>query len=213
MKPRLSASGAGSEPPRGTARPRAGPAERPRPRSNDLGLELYRQQTLLQVMASRLRETAGGLDGGFPVTPDRLARALDVHERFLLGVHHVDDERVLTALEGRADVPVDTLRRQNREDAERAQEFEETLRRAVRKGSRPTGAEARRLANLLRDEADRIDRHQAREVEGLDDRLEEWLPADRRAELLREIRAFDASRVDAEVALVSWASQIHPSSD
>lgn len=186
---------------------------RGRPRSNDLRLELFRQQTLLQVMAARMRETAAGLDGGFSVGPERLARAADVHARFLLEVHRTDDARILAALAEVPRAPTRSLARQVAEDLQRAEEFQQVLARAIAKGAAPTGGEARRLANLFRDEADRIDRHQAREVEGLDDRLDAWLSPDRRRQLLAEMRAFDSARVDAEVALVSWAAQIHPSSD
>jgi hemerythrin-like domain-containing protein len=74
---------------------------RPAP-SGDLWLELYRQQTLLLVMAARLRESASNLEQKGPIEMARIRRAIDVHHRFLQELRVKDEERLDRALR---DVP------------------------------------------------------------------------------------------------------------
>jgi len=68
------------------------------------------------------------------------------------------------------------------------------------------------LAELFRREAERIEAHDAREDE-LYRQLDQILPDDLRRKLLRSIRRFDEERVVAEISLISWAAQVHPSAD
>ena len=184
-----------------------------RPHSNDLALELFRQQTLLQVLTARLREVAAAVERLGRVDAARLRRTLDVHRRYVVEVHEADDERVARTLLARmvdAAAPLFATVRAGRPaavDFERAAEA--FLDPAI--ASAPGGPV--RLARLLSQEADRIDQHLTWEADHLHAHLESWLPRPSRTRLLAQIRRFDAARVDAEIALVSWASQIHPSAD
>lgn len=197
---------AGARPPRGVG----AAAHHPRS-SNDLGFELYREATLLLILAARLAETADALDRGAPVDPARLRRALDVHHRFLIDVRRADLARLERAL-----ATVSSARAAlARWAEERAHPF--AFERAVAdrwagglSGRGPAGAA---LARLFREEARRLEAEAEWEEENLPAHLDRWLPRTTQGRLLREIRAFDTARVAAEIDLISWASQVHPSSD
>jgi hemerythrin-like domain-containing protein len=194
------------------------PAERPgdpdvAPSMKDLGLELYRQQTLLSVMTARMRETASRLLLGNPVDPERIRRGLDVHRRFLLNVHDADEDRVARALEKERPDAARKLVAECRREHARAETFLGAVQVLLGQDLAP-GSEARtRMSTLFAEEADRIDRHQTWEDEKIHPHLDTWLSRPVRSKLLEEIRRFNAARVDAEIALVSWASQLHPSAD
>jgi len=180
---------------------------------NDLALELYRQQTLLSVMTARMRETAARLEAGNPVDPARVRRALDVHRRFLLDVHDADEERIAQAIVAAQPTTARKVVAECRAEHPRAEAFLRGAMALLPGDLSPCSDGRRRLASLFADEADRIDRHQAWEDEKLHTHLNEWLSPTVRKRLLDEIRRFNAVRVDAEIALVSWASQLNPSAD
>lgn len=202
---------------RGDARRGPVPAERAedepgasRARSSDLALELYRQQTLLQILTARMRETAAALERRGSFDPARLRRALDAHKRYLLEVHEVDEQRLARAIaRGRA-AAVAPLLATLREGPVRALEFERAVEARLEDPS-PSGA--RDLARRFAAEAERIDLHQVWEAERIHAHIDRWLARPTQRRLLAEIRRFNAARVDAEIALISWASQLHPSAD
>lgn len=184
-----------------------------RRRSNDLGLELYRQRTLLQIMAARLRETSGGVERGASIDLARIRRALDVHHRFLIEVHHADAERVARAVAKQEVAAAGGVLAELEKGRTRAAEFENSASTLVAQGVAGHSENAHRLAQLVHSEADRIDQFQGWEAERLHAHLDDWLPKPIQSRLLGQIRKFDAARVDAEIALISWASQLHPSAD
>ena len=193
--------------------PGEGEAEADRRRSNDLVLELYRQQTLLQILTARMRETASVLEhrGTFDVA--RLRRGLDVHRRYLLDVHEADEERLVRSLARRRVVEAEAFLQELNAARASAVAFERTVEDHIAASADRPGETARDLARLVSAEAERIDHHQQWEAERLHGRLDEWLPRATQGRLLAQIRKFDAARVDAEIALISWASQLHPSAD
>ncbi|HYK93243.1 MAG TPA: hypothetical protein VEY07_04275 [Thermoplasmata archaeon] len=207
----MSRAGA-STPAAGVPTPSAGEANS-RPQSNDLGLELYRQRTLLQIMTARLRETAGGVDRGTAVDLARVRRALDVHHRFLLEVHHSDAERVARAIAKSGGSSAGELLRDLEQAKQRAEQFEEAAAALIAKGVPGRSDPAHRLSQLFQAEAERIDQFQLWEADHLHAHLDAWIPRPTQARLLGQLRKFDSARVDAEIALISWASQIHPSAD
>jgi|GEM_PF-3109935 len=162
-------------------------------------------------MSTRLREVAALLERGGPLDRGRVQRALDVHQRYLLEVHHVDEHRVTDAV--RRAAPTARIEAPSLEDRARAEAFQHAARARLGRASRPPLEMSRELAALFRDEADRVDRHVAWEEEALHAHLAEWLARPVQRTLLAAIRRWDSTRVDAEIALVSWASQAHPSSD
>ena len=181
--------------------------EAPRSRPNDLELELYRQRSLLSILAARLRESASSLERARAIDPDRMRRAIDVHRRFLVEVHHANETAIANALSGvRAARPV--VAQCLREHA-RATGFETDALPLLSAG--PSAVP--QLVRLVRGEADRIERQQAWEEEHLHARLGAWLAPAEARRLLAWMRRFDAARIDAEIALISWASQLHPSAD
>ncbi len=184
-----------------------------RPRSNDLGLELYRQQTLLSIMTARMRETAGVLEHRSTFDLARIHRALEVHRRYLLEVHEADEERLARTIAEAKVKAADPLLRALRAARPRALEFEKEAEELLAGGVPRGSDEAHRLARLFSDEADRIDHHQSWETENLHSHIDAWLSKPVQARLLDQIRRFNAARVDAEIALISWASQLHPSAD
>ncbi len=179
----------------------------------ELGLELYRQHTLLSVMAARMRESADALDRGSKLEPTRLQRGLDAHRRFLIEVHHEDERHLASALAGVSDPAVRRALAECAEEHPTEAEFQRNASQLLGEGSLHDRKTARRLSRLFREEAGRIEAHHAREEEAIYRHLEQILPAATLAKLLRAVRAFDNERITAEIALSSWASQLHPSSD
>jgi len=189
----------------------AEPAERPHP--NDLALELFRQRTLLQILAGRMRETAANLERVGSFDPARLRRALDAHRRFLREVHLTDGKQLLAAVPARHSEATWDFRLALGDCEAQAAEFERKAEALVaREGLDGTG-EARRLSKLFEAEADRVERFLNWEGDQLHARIVGWLPRSAQSRLLGRLRRFDAARIDAEIALISWASQLHPSAD
>ncbi len=184
-----------------------------RPRSNDLGLELFRQQTLLQIMTARMRETASALERGAAVDLSRLRRAIDAHRRYLLEVHEADEEALARTLARTKVEAAEPLLRELRAARPRAHDFERQAEELIAQGPAPGSESAHRLSRLFAEEAERIDRQQAWESESLHAHIDAWLAKPVQSRLLAQIRRFNAARVDAEIALISWASQLHPSAD
>lgn len=179
----------------------------------DLALELHREHTLLYVMAARMRETAEWFERGTGFDPARIRRGLEVHRRYLLEVHQPNDERVAKALARSKSAAIRAALAECRAQHPKAQEFQREAEALVREVPAPKSEAARSLARLYREEADRVEKHHAHEEETLYWHLERHLSAAVRHRLLAEVQRVDETRVGAEVALVSWASQLHPAAD
>jgi hypothetical protein len=160
-----------------------------------------------------MRETATALENGATPDESRLRRALDVHHRFLVEVHRTDEERVTRFPPHSTPTVALATRTRCDLDHEGALQFETHLEGALKTGAGSKGDRARALGVLFREEADRIDRHVAWEEDAFTKLIDESMSRTDQARLLRDMRRFDAARVDAEIALVSWASNLHPSSD
>ncbi len=184
-----------------------------RPHPKDLALELFRQRTLLQILSGRMRETSAGLERVGSFDPARLRRALDAHRRFLREVHLSDGKRLAEAIPPRHSEAAWDFRRALGDSEAKAAEFERKAESLVaREGLDGTG-EARRLSKLFAEEADRIEQFQVWEADQLHPSVVAWLPKTASSRLLAQLRRFDAARIDAEIALIAWASQLHPSAD
>jgi hemerythrin-like domain-containing protein len=183
------------------------------PKGSDLALELYREHTLLSVLAARMRETADGIERTRRFDASRMKRGLDVHRRFVLEVHLPNDERVQEYLRRVRDPAVRRTLDECRAQHEKSREFParaEALAREVAPGG---GEAARRLSELYREEADRLEKHHAQESEVLYANLDRRLAPVLRRRLLGQILKVDASRIGGEVALIAWASQLHPAAE
>ncbi len=182
------------------------------PPLNDLSLELMRQHTLVSVMTARMRETAEGLARGSTPDPRRIERALAVYRAFHLEVHHADEALLARSLAKVAAPEVRTLLSECAREHPLAEGFEASVRSALKGELAPRGPAALRIARLFREEADRVEQHHEREDE-VYRTLDRYLSAAVRRRLLGQIRRFDGPRIAAEIALIAWASQIHPSAD
>ena len=182
------------------------------PPLNDLSLELMRQHTLVSVMTARMRETAEGLARGSTPDPRRIERALAVYRAFHLEVHHADEALLARSLARVRAPEVKALLADCAREHPLAEEFERNVRAALRGDLAARGPAALRLAQLFREEADRVEAHHEREDE-VYRTLDRYLSAAVRRRLLAQIRRFDGPRIAAEIALIAWASQIHPSAD
>lgn len=178
-----------------------------------LGFELYRQHTLLVVLAAGLRHTAARVLETHDVAEAEVARALEIHREYLINVHYPDEERVMEALEPSKDAAAFDALVECKAEHPRASAFQQavaSLMDAAHRGS-PTAAEE--VARRLRQEAERIERHLTREEENLTSRLGQWLPSSVQQQLLQQIREFDNRRITAEDTLLVWAAEIAPSVD
>jgi hypothetical protein len=178
----------------------------------DLALELYREHTLLFVLAARLRETADRLERAPLRSPERLRTGLEVHRRFVLQVHLPNDELVGAALTRSRDAHVRGLLVECAAAHAGSVAFPEDVEVAL---AEPGHLAAPRpdLAALYRAEADRLETHHERESEFLYPRLDAVLSSSTRQQLLQEVLRIDLGRIGAEIALLSWAASLHPTSD
>lgn len=179
---------------------------------DDLSLELMRQHTLLSVMTARMRETGEALTRGAVPEPKRIDRALEVYRKFHLEVHHADEARLAKALARSRAAAVRAYLADCAREHPRGEAFEKAVREGMRGDLAPRGPAAARLAELFRAEADRVDQHHEHEDEVYRS-IDRYLTPAVRKRLLGEIRRFDGPRIAAEIGLIAWASQIHPSAD
>jgi hemerythrin-like domain-containing protein len=180
---------------------------------SDLALELYRQHTVLNMMASRMRQTADILGTTQRVDAARIQRALDVHRSYLIEVHHTNEDKVARALEKIPDPDIRQALEICLREHPKADAFQSAAAAATEAGSRSPDSSARRLAELFRQEADRIDEHHQKEEQLLYLKLDRVLSETAQAAVLRSILEFNSQHANAETALTSWASQLTPSSD
>jgi hypothetical protein len=185
---------------------------RPKTSENDLILELTRQHTLLQVMAARMRETAEVLEHSTRPDPRRIERALNLHRRYLIEVHHPNDQLVQSALAKSRRASVRALLARCAVEHLKAEEFQRDVRAIVEKSGPITPVTAKKIAEKFRAEADRVEEDHEAEDE-VYAQLDELIPLTERQKLFEQIRRFDVSRAGAETALIAWASQIHPAAD
>lgn len=179
---------------------------------NDLSLELMRQHTLLSVMTARMRETAEGLLRRSAPDPRRMERALEAYRRFHREVHHADEALLAKSLARSKAPEVRALLAECARAHPQAEAFERSVRAAMSHDAGSGAAAAHRLSELFRAEADRVEQHHERE-DDVYRALDRYLSAATRKRLLASIRRFDGPRIAAEIGLISWASQIHPSAD
>ncbi|MFZ3355476.1 MAG: hypothetical protein WA549_01800 [Thermoplasmata archaeon] len=179
---------------------------------DDLILEMYRQHTLLYVMAARLREAAEVLQRSKRTDPKRIERMLDVHHRYLIETHLVNDRMVQDALAKLGRKELDPFLERCVKEQRKPEEFERQIRQLMMEGKSPAGPDALKMADLVRKEADRIEEDHGREDE-LYRTLDTLLNPAVRKDLLQRIRQVDTQRIGAEIALISWSSQIHASAD
>ncbi|MFZ0891927.1 MAG: hypothetical protein WAN77_05950, partial [Thermoplasmata archaeon] len=179
---------------------------------DDLILEMYRQHTLLYVMAARLRESAEVLQRSKRMDLKRIERLLDVHHRYLIETHLVNDRMVQDALAQLGRVELEAFLERCSKEQRKPEEFERQIRQLMKEGKPPAGPDALKMADLVRKEADRIEEDHGREDE-VYRTLDTVLTPAARKDLLQRIRQVDAPRIGAEIALISWGSQIHASAD
>ncbi|MCI4368268.1 MAG: hypothetical protein L3K09_01715 [Thermoplasmata archaeon] len=179
---------------------------------NDLALELMREHTLLNVMAARMRESADGLERGNPVNRVRLERGLEVHRRYLIEVHHEHERLVDEALAASRDPTARARADDCALEHPKAAAYQGAVRALLAKTRGSAAPDGVALGRLIRQEADRLEEHHGKE-DDVYRRLDRLLAPAERARLLGAIRTFDASHVSAEIALIAWAAQIHPSAD
>jgi hypothetical protein len=179
---------------------------------DDLILELYRQHTLLYVMAARMRESAEVLQRSKRTDPKRIERLLDVHRRYLIEIHQVNDRLVQDALAKLGRKDLQPFLDRSTQERLLSEKFQQQVREWLEKGMPTASPQASKMADSIRKEADRIEEDHGREDE-VYLTLDPLLPPSQRQELLQRIRQVDSQRIGAEIALIAWSSQIHASSD
>jgi hemerythrin-like domain-containing protein len=179
----------------------------------DLGLELYRQHTLLSTMSGRLRETADALSRTRPPDSQRLERALEVHKSFLIEVHHEVEKSVDAALAKVRDPSVVRAIDKCRKEHPNSARFQDEVVAAMAAPFEPDEETPTRLAELFRREAGWIEEHHVQEEQPLYGQLDRLLSSRELERIVHANRELDAKRIAAEIALTAWASQLNPSSD
>ncbi|HEV2519955.1 MAG TPA: hypothetical protein VGX00_04965 [Thermoplasmata archaeon] len=174
---------------------------------------MFRQHSLVEMLSARMLETADALDHDLPVTPERVRRALRIHRGFLIEFHIPSDAWVAGELRAVRSSRVERVVRECASEPKRAAEFQASAGALIESSLSPGSLAAHTLATIFRTEAGRIERHHAEEGEVVEPGLGGWVPPSRRRGLLSQIRRLYRTHVKDELALVAWASQIHPSSD
>lgn len=178
----------------------------------DVSLELFRQHSLLTMMAARFRELATWLNRTYRANSAEVRRALSVHRRFLIEVHEADEASVAASLAPPTDPAAVSYREDCRRDRAGAARFQQSVQSALRTEGRLGVEAAWAISALLVAEADRIERYHFGDW-AAGHGLGELLSVDDEHRLSGALRAWGMQRVGAEIALVAWAAQIHPSSD
>jgi hemerythrin-like domain-containing protein len=179
---------------------------------DDPFVPIFREHTELQMLATRLHELASQLERGERVPSSDLTEALEVHRRFLVGVHHRRESMIATAVGSSAGPAVAAAFERCRREHPKAERFESDLQALL--DAPPSGAEPLRgVAALLQREADRIVEHDRQEDEAIHRIIHHTISASTRASLVEGARELAGEAAAAEGRLSSWTSHSNPAAD
>ncbi|MDE1819751.1 MAG: hypothetical protein KGI98_02725 [Euryarchaeota archaeon] len=185
--------------------------------SSDLAFELYRQNTLMVLLASCIRRTADRIPAELGLSRQAIRRAVEIHGDYVLGFHYAQEELVNAVLQPKTDPRIFDGLLECQAEHPRARLFQKRVSELSIPDDEPdrlvSPARASELAHLFRAEADRIERHLGREEELLHVHLSEWLSKDEQLRLLRKMRSQAVPSIPAEILVLEWASEIGPSAD
>jgi hypothetical protein len=189
-----------------------GPAKDAPAGGEDPIVTILNEHTELQVVAERFRQIADALERGESSARKDAAEGVAVHRRFLIGIHQ-RREALLAAELGSSSVgAVKTGLARCATEHPSADRFQ-TDANACLQESPLSKATARRLAGLMRTEADRFVEHHRWETESIYQPVRGHLSKDAADRLKASMRALVGEAAAAQAALTAWTSHANPASD
>lgn len=180
--------------------------------TDDPIVAVFREHTDLQVLAARLQEVAAQLERKERVSAADAVEGVEVHRRFVVDVHLRREAAIAAAVRPLA--PAGVVRALERCPAEHdaSAAFEAEARRLLAES--PLSAEGRRrLAAVLRREADRLVEHHREEDESIYRPLHRHLTPEQLRTLAPIARDFAGAAAAAQERLSAWSSRVHASAD
>ncbi len=182
------------------------------PVTDDPIVPVFREHTELQLLAARFQQMASELEHGEAVTVAQLLEAVEVHQRFLLQVHHAREREFAAAVRPVAPPAVVRALERCATVHPEASRFETEARSLLAAG--PLTRERRQaLAQALQREAERIVDHHREEDETIYRPLHHHLPPPVLDRLLASMHALAGEAAAAQARLVAWSSRVNASSD
>jgi len=163
-------------------------------------------------LAERFRQVADALERGDATASADAREGVEVHRRFLIGVHHRREAIVAAELHGSSDPAVRSALATCASEHPKAERFEKEASALLRE-ARPSAASAKSLAGLLRQEAVRFADHHRWETENLYARLRGTLTKESTARIEAGMRPLAGDAGAATSALMAWTSHANPTAD
>jgi hypothetical protein len=164
------------------------------------------------MFAARLREIASQVERGERVPVKQIMEGLEVHRRFLVGIHHRREEMIAAAVGSSAGPSVAAAFGRCAREHPKAVQFESEVSASV--DARPFGpTQLKRIAALFAREADRILEHDRDEDENIHRMLHPSIPPAVRATLVQGAREIAGEAAAAEARLTSWTSHSNAAAD
>ena len=175
-------------------------------------MTIYREHTELQVMAERFRQIADALERSERSARADAVEALEVHRRFLVGVHHRREAIVSAEVRDSVDPTVRAALARCAADHPAAERFHAEASSLLREAvlSRES---AHRLAGFLRTEADRVVEHHRWEGDAIYHKIRPTLSAATLARLREKMEPLVGEADAAHTRLISWSSHANPAAD
>jgi hypothetical protein len=180
--------------------------------SDDPVVTILREHTELQVVAERFRQIADALDRGDRTARSDAQEGVEVHQRFLIGIHQRRDALVAAEFGPTADAPLKEAFARCATEHPLAARFQTEVAALLR--AKPwTRESGRQLAQLLRAEAERFAEHHRWENESIYHPLRGKLTPAALGRLAAAVRPLAGEAGAAQTELTAWTSHANPTAD
>jgi hypothetical protein len=173
---------------------------------------ILREHTQLQAVSERFRQIADALDRGEASARKDAAEGLDVHQRFLIGLHQRREALVAAEVRDSAEPAVRTALARCSVEHPIADRFQTEARACLGKTALSKST-AHRLAQLLRTEASRFVEHHRWEVESIYTPLRGKISKGSVERLTVAMRPLVGEAAASQSAMTSWTSHANPAAD
>jgi hypothetical protein len=189
-----------------------GPTQDGASNADDAIVTALREHTELQVVAERFRQIADALERGDGSAAKDAAEGVEVHRRFLIGVHQRREALIAAELQNSVEGPVRNALAKCAAEHPVADRFQKEAT-AVLRQSPISKADAHRLAALMRAEADRFAEHHRWEADSIYHAVRGHLAPEVVERLTAAMRPLAGETAAAQTALTAWTSHANPASD
>ena len=173
---------------------------------------ILREHTELQVVAERFRQIADALDRGERSARLDAQEGVEVHQRFLIGLHQRRDDMVAAEAGATAGASLQEAFARCAAEHPRAARFQ-TEAAAVLRTKPWTRESGRQLAQMMRAEAERFAEHHRWETENIYHALRGKLTPAALDRLAAGMRPLPGEAGAAQTELTAWTSHANPTAD